>query len=386
VGDADTVAHAPTRLAGLFGDMTTMLEGADMEMRIDTESRGNAKTLTDEEILAVYRQILSPDAVKRYDKANGWFQRYNGALAQPERGRRYLRAIRNSLKLTDAALAGKEVLEVGCGFGLTCMTLALRGAKSVHCLDTFASMIETIEAYLPDVPHRDRIHPRVGRADALPYEDNRFDVILTVEALSHFLNPDKCVAEAYRVLKPGGVYIIADDNNGQNARAVRVNQEVWDRFENGPPTDDIHGHRVLEPYVARRKRIIREVFPALRDDEAEQLAQRTAFMVKREILEACSRYVSDRTLPSSVYRSGMCPVEPETGQYIENLIDPLALKKRMEAMGFRVEVEAYFGGESRGGALYAANNVLNAVVPEPLIFRVSPGFRIRAYKPADAAT
>ena len=73
-------------------------------------------------------------------------------------------------------------------------------------------------------------------------------------------------------------------------------------------------------------------------------------------------------------------MEPEEGQYIENLIDPMELRGRMEAMGFRVRLEAYFGGASRGGWLKAANSLVNQVVPLREALRVSPGFRIWAWK------
>ncbi len=336
--------------------------------------------ITDEEVIAVYQRIVNPEAAKRYDKTNGWFERYNGTLADPEQGRRYLRAIRNTILIPDRELEDKKVLDIGCGFGLTCSTLALLGAKEVYGVDMFQEMVDTIKAYLPALPHHKRIHLQVGRADALPYEDNQFDVALTVEALSHFLNPSSCLTEAYRVLRPGGVYIIADDNNGANPNVMRENQEVWDRFENGPPTNDIHGHRVLESYVDKRERIIREAFPDLKEEDAAELARRTTFMTKPDILIAAEAFMQNGVLPENLYHPGKCPVEPEQGQYIENLLNPLVLKDELERSGFRVKLEAYFGGASRGGLLLMANKLLNLLFPARFLLRVSSGFRIRAYK------
>jgi ubiquinone/menaquinone biosynthesis C-methylase UbiE len=336
--------------------------------------------ITDEEVISAYQRIVNPDAAKQFDKTNGWFERYNGKLADPEQGRRYLRAIRNTVLIPDRELQGKKVLDIGCGFGITCSTLALLGADEVHGVDMFEEMVDTVKAYLPTLPRHERVHPRVGRADALPYEDNQFDVALTVEALSHFLNPSGCLAEAYRVLKPGGVYIIADDNNGANPSVLRENQEVWDQFENGPPTKDIHGHRVLEPYIDKRKRIVSEAFPELKEEDAGELARRTAFMTKPDILAAAETFIKKGELPDSIYGPGKCPIEPEQGQYIENLLNPLVLKDELERSGFRVKLEAYFGGASRGGLLLMANRLLNLLFPARLLLRVSSGFRIRAYK------
>jgi ubiquinone/menaquinone biosynthesis C-methylase UbiE len=336
----------------------------------------------DEQVLAVYQSVLSAEGIARHDRTGGWMQRYCAKIAKPGQGERYLRAIRNSLELDARPIAGLRVLEVGSGFGLTCTTLAMLGAQSVDCIDTNAEMIATMRSYLGDLPCQLPITPRVGLAYELPYPDNCFDLVITVEAMSHFLHPERCLAEAHRVLKPGGRYVIADDNNALNPDAVKQTREVWDRFENGPATTNIHGHRVREPYVDRRRRLLLEALPELGHDEADQLARRTAYMVKDELIEAGRRYLADRTWPDSRFQPNRCPVEPESGQFIENLIDPLELASKLEVLGFKTRPEAYFGGESRGGFLYAANRLLNGVVPRSMLFSRSDGFRIRAEKRA----
>ncbi|HWE16491.1 MAG TPA: methyltransferase domain-containing protein, partial [Hyphomicrobiaceae bacterium] len=41
-------------------------------------------------------------------------------------------------------------------------------------------------------------------AEALPFSEAQFDVVLNAFGFPHFANPDKAAGEAYRVLKPGG--------------------------------------------------------------------------------------------------------------------------------------------------------------------------------------
>lgn len=47
-----------------------------------------------------------------------------------------------------------------------------------------------------------------GRGENLPYEDHYFDVIYSVSVLEHTQQPDQVIAEAIRVLKPGGIAVL----------------------------------------------------------------------------------------------------------------------------------------------------------------------------------
>ena len=153
-----------------------------------------------------------------------------------------------------------------------------------------------------------------------------------------------------------------------------------ERFENGPPTDDIHGHRVLVPYVKRRQDIIQHEFPQLSAAEVETLGKATCYLTADDIISEVRHYVDTGKQPASFFRKDRCPVEPHSGQFIENLIDPLSLAESLEQMGFKAQAEAYLGGESRGGLVYAANGLLNDLLPRQVLFAKSDGFRIRAQK------
>lgn len=336
--------------------------------------------LCDEAIIALYGSILSSDAIAQYDRSDGWFKRYNGSLADAQMGERYLRSVRNKLGSFGDNLEEKTVLDIGCGFGMTCTTIAALGAKEVHGIDNFAPMIETLNAYAKTLPFAERLHATRGPADRLPYDDERFDIVLTVEALSHIANPDGYMMEAHRVLRRGGVLLIADDNNAANPRIAQRNKEIWDRFENGPPTDDIHGHRVRVPYVEGRQRILREAFPSLNDEEVELLGRNTAYMTGDEVVRTGQRYVDERHMPTSRYTGERCPVQPETGHVMEALLCPYDLKDNLDRLGFRTEVAPYFFGEARGGLFYQTNTLLQGLVTDSLLFRYCEGIRVTAIK------
>jgi ubiquinone/menaquinone biosynthesis C-methylase UbiE len=50
------------------------------------------------------------------------------------------------------------------------------------------------------------VHVTVGTAEAIPYEDGTFDLVHASNVIEHVTGVDRAFAEAYRVLKPGGVF------------------------------------------------------------------------------------------------------------------------------------------------------------------------------------
>lgn len=50
---------------------------------------------------------------------------------------------------------------------------------------------------------------QVGQAEALPFEDQSFGAVLMVRMLTHCQNPAQALAEACRVLRPGGRLVVA---------------------------------------------------------------------------------------------------------------------------------------------------------------------------------
>lgn len=100
-----------------------------------------------------------------------------------------------------------RVLDVATGAGHTGLHLASLG-HGVICSDISAAMLERVREAAAErgLPIETRQHP----AEALPYDDDRFDLVTCRIAAHHFSSPKAFVAEVARVLRGGGYFLLID--------------------------------------------------------------------------------------------------------------------------------------------------------------------------------
>ena len=101
-------------------------------------------------------------------------------------------------------LKGLEVLDVGCGGGLLAEHFARTGCK-VTGMDPSGPSLEAAGEHARRSGLEIEYHQ--GFAEELPFPDATFDFVYCCDTLEHVTSVDKSVAEAVRVLKPGGHYL-----------------------------------------------------------------------------------------------------------------------------------------------------------------------------------
>jgi SAM-dependent methyltransferase len=104
-------------------------------------------------------------------------------------------------------LAGRDVLEVGSG----------RGGGAAYLARTFRPRSYTGVDFASQAVRFCRAHHRVpglaflpGDAEALPFGQHAFDVVLNIESSHTYLRPEQFFREVRRVLRPRGFFCFAD--------------------------------------------------------------------------------------------------------------------------------------------------------------------------------
>lgn len=154
---------------------------------------------------------LRQQAIERHNLDSGIFQ---GRYLDYSRGRftdefiygRYqvFEEVDEELKLLSP---GNKVLDLGCGTGHFSNYIFSKGFE-VHAIDPSLKMLEFARNNFPNISFIE------GVASSLPFPDNSFDLIISIEVLRYLDTADvkQAYAEMYRVLKPGGRILVTHVN------------------------------------------------------------------------------------------------------------------------------------------------------------------------------
>src|SRR4051812_27738541 len=105
-------------------------------------------------------------------------------------------------------VAGKTVLDYGCGNGENSLPLVARGARVIG-LDVSADLLDLARTRLALHGFRDRASFLAASAHDVPLPDGSVDVVLGI-AILHHLDLALASREIHRLLRPGGIAVFQE--------------------------------------------------------------------------------------------------------------------------------------------------------------------------------
>ena len=119
-------------------------------------------------------------------------------------------------------LAGKRVLDVGCGGGILTEELAIAGAETMG-IDVADKPLAVARLHAHESGLADRIdYQKVTIEDLAQTRAGQFDVITCLEMLEHVPDPGSVILACRQLLKPGGHLFLSTINRNAKAYLLAV--------------------------------------------------------------------------------------------------------------------------------------------------------------------
>jgi ubiquinone/menaquinone biosynthesis C-methylase UbiE len=213
------------------------------------------------------------------------------------------------------AAEGIRLLDVACGPGYVASAAVLRGCAPVTGIDFSSAMIDLARQRDPAVEFQ------VGDAEALAFPEDSFDAVTMNFGMLHLAQPDKAIAEAYRVLQPGGRYAFTVwDSPPETAGfeivldAVRRHGSLAVSLPDGPPffrfSDSVESIRSLEAvgFASVQTTVVPQIwkleFGAQLFLAMRHSAVRTAALLSMQAADALGKIEKEISERAETYRKG----------------------------------------------------------------------------------
>lgn len=124
---------------------------------------------------------------------------------------------------------GEAVLDIGCGVGVDVIFAAkIVGAKgNVVGIDLVSEMLDRGKTNIQSMDLQNVTFVE-GSAEKLDFPDKSFDVVISNGVFNLIPNKERAIAETFRLLKPGGRFIIADQVLiGKLEKDLKARIDTW---------------------------------------------------------------------------------------------------------------------------------------------------------------
>ncbi len=126
----------------------------------------------------------------------------------------------NNLKKFTKDKKIQNTLELGSGTGRLANNL-FKLSDNVYGIDISQEVLKIAQKKFP------RLKLSCGEVVNLPYQDNFFDLVIINGSLHHFFAVEKTLEQAYRVLKPGGFFVLLGEPSSQFFKIYNPFLYIW---------------------------------------------------------------------------------------------------------------------------------------------------------------
>jgi demethylmenaquinone methyltransferase/2-methoxy-6-polyprenyl-1,4-benzoquinol methylase len=103
-----------------------------------------------------------------------------------------------------------SILDIATGTGDLAIHLTKTNASKIVGLDISEGMLEVGRKKVEKLKLSSTIEMVVGDSEKMPFQNNTFDAITVAFGVRNFENLEKGLSEIYRVLKPGGTFVVLE--------------------------------------------------------------------------------------------------------------------------------------------------------------------------------
>ena len=112
-----------------------------------------------------------------------------------------------------------EIAELGCGGGRNIRALLRKyPAATVTALDYSKISVEKARSVNRKGLQAGRCRIIQGDVSHLPFENSAFELVTAFETVYFWPGPTESFREVYRTLRPGGIFLIANESDGENSQ------------------------------------------------------------------------------------------------------------------------------------------------------------------------
>ena len=188
-------------------------------------------------------------------------------------------------------LRGKDVLEVGLGYGTVSQKIAEAGAR-YSGLDIASGPVEVVNLRLS--MNRLGGRAQVGSILRAPFPAESFDVVVTIGCLHHTGNLRGAIEEVHRILRPGGRALIMVYNAFSYRRWLKWPKQTWSHWRMGSGAAASQAER------------------AAYDAGSKGGAPETVFTSVAELRQLCGRFARCRITMENAAREHIFRLIPRT--------------------------------------------------------------------------